>query len=70
MPLSRNDFDGITYQNMNHLTNGPSRGAQYNNIVCGTYMFLPYAEYDDKTMMYAEALLIEYHKGEVLFDAL
>lgn len=31
---------------------------------------LPYAEYDDKTMMYAEALLIEYHKGEVLFDTL
>lgn len=31
---------------------------------------LPYAEYEAKTMMYAEALLIEYQKGAVLFDAL
>jgi hypothetical protein len=31
---------------------------------------LPYAEYEDKTMMYAEALLIEYQKGAVLCDAL
>lgn len=31
---------------------------------------LPYAEYEDKTMIYAEARLIEYHRGDVLFDAL
>ena len=31
---------------------------------------IPYAEYEDNTMMYAEALLIEYHKGAVLCDAL
>lgn len=31
---------------------------------------LPYAEYEAKTMMYAEALLMEYHIGDVLPDAL
>jgi len=31
---------------------------------------IPYAEYEAKTMMCAEALLIEYQKGEVLCDAL
>jgi hypothetical protein len=31
---------------------------------------IPYAEYEDKTMMCAEALLIEYQKGEVLCDVL
>lgn len=35
-----------------------------------TYLAIPYAEYEDKTMMCAEALLIEYQKGEVLSDAL
>lgn len=31
---------------------------------------LPYAEYEAKTIMCAEALLIEYQKGAVLCDAL
>lgn len=34
------------------------------------YLAIPYAEYEAKTMMCAEALLIEYQKGEVLCDAL
>lgn len=32
--------------------------------------YVPHAEYEDKTMMCAEALLIEYQKGAELPDAL
>lgn len=33
-------------------------------------LVVPYAEYEAKTMMYAEALLMEYQNGDVLPEAL
>lgn len=40
------------------------------SIIHKNSVSLPYAEYEDKTMIYAEARLIEYQSGDVLFDAL
>lgn len=40
------------------------------SIIHKNSISLPYAEYEDKTMIYAEARLIEYQSGDVLSDAL
>lgn len=55
---------------MLHIGDKPWYRSSKNNKLIICYISLPYAEYEDKTIMCAEALLIEYQKGAVLPDAL